>query len=97
MSVLQNINEDNFTQTVPVKDEPNIEDGYEYELMYDCEPVIKDDDDDDHEDADNFTAYENNQSEIQELEKELESLSEYEKPKKRKTRKTKETISQPVT
>ncbi|KAG4065634.1 hypothetical protein HA402_012624 [Bradysia odoriphaga] len=82
---------------VPVKDEPEIEDTYEYQLMYDCEPVIKDDDDDDDGDADNFTTYENDQSEIQELEKELENLSEYEKPKKRKTRKTKEAISQPVT
>lgn len=85
---------------VSVKDEPDVEDAYEYQLMYDCEPVIKDDDDEEEEDddTDNFAAYENDQNEIQELEKELESLSEYEKPKKKRTRKSKETAnSQPVT
>lgn len=81
---------------VPVKEEPDVEDSYEYELMYDCEPVIKDDDDED-DDNGNFAAYENDQNEIQELQKELENLSEYEKPKKKRTRKTKEANSQPVT
>lgn len=87
--------EENFL-LVPVKEEQDIEDSYDYELMYDCEPVIKDDDDDD-DDTDNFGAYENDQNEIQELEKELENLSGCEKPKKRRTRKTKVTNSQPVT
>ncbi len=91
-----------FFVLVPVKEEPDVEDSYEYQLMYDCEPVIKDDDDDDDiedDDPDNFaTTCENDQSEIKELEKELENLSEeYEKPKRKRTRKTKETNSQPVT
>lgn len=87
--------DDNFL-LVSVKEEPDVEDGFEYQLMYDCEPVIKDDDDED-DDTDNFAAYENDQNEIQELEKELENLSEYEKPKKKRTRKSKETNSQSVT
>lgn len=84
--------------SVSVKEEPDVEDSYEYQLMYDCEPVIKDDDDDDDDDTDNFVVYENDQNEIQELEKELENLSEYEKPKRKRTRKSRDTDSgQPVT
>lgn len=84
-----------LSSSLSVKEEPDVEDSYEYQLMYDCEPVIKDDDEDD-DDNDNFAVYED-RNEIQELEKELENLSDYEKPKKKRTRKSKDTNSQPVT
>lgn len=84
-----------FFLIVSVKEEPDIDDNYDYQLMYDCEPVIKDDDDDD--ENDNFVMCENDSNEIEELEKELNDLSDYTKPKRKRTRKTKETDSQPVT
>ncbi|KAJ6645360.1 Zinc finger protein [Pseudolycoriella hygida] len=80
---------------VSVKEELEVEDSYEYQLMYDCEPVIKDDRED-NDDMDNFASYESDHNEIQELEKELEDLVAYEEPKRKRKRKTKDASKQPV-